>query len=228
MTERIIAMRSRVIKAIEENKLIVIFRGIPAHKLIPTAEALYRGGIRLLEITYSPDGRVSDEETAETIRLLAKHFEGRMDIGAGTVLTEAQVRLTAEAGGKFIISPDTVPEIIAESKRLGLVSIPGALTPGEITAAHRAGADFVKLFPAGAMGLPYFKAVKAPLSHIRLLAVGGIEAEAAGAYLEAGAAGFGLSSSILKKSLLDREDYAAIAETAASYVAAVRKYLGRP
>ena len=221
--ERIIAMRSRVIKAIEENKLIVICRGIPAHMLIPTGEALYRGGVRLLEITYSPDGRVSDEETAETIRLLAKHFEGLMDVGAGTVLTKQQVQLTAEAGGKFIISPDAVPEIIAESKRLGLVSIPGALTPSEITAAHRAGADFVKLFPAGAMGLPYFKAVKAPLSHIRLLAVGGIEADAAGAYLEAGAAGFGLSSSILKKTLLDRKDYSGITEAARKYVTVIEK-----
>ena len=146
-------MREDVIKSIEENKIVVIVRGIDSKKLIPLAEAMYAGGIRLLEITYSANGTVSDDETANNIATLSKHFESRMFIGAGTVLSEKQVQLTKEAGGKFIISPHTNPYVIKKTRELGMVSMPGALTPTEIQAAHCAGADFVKLFPITDMGL---------------------------------------------------------------------------
>ena len=164
-------MNDKLIKMIENEKIIVIVRGVPSEKLIPLVEAMYSGGIRFLEITYSADGSTSDEKTAENIKMLSEHFDGRMYIGAGTVLSEKQVELTKEAGGQFVISPDTNPDIIKKTKELGMVSIPGALTPSEITIAHRSGADFVKMFPIVNMGADYVKAIKAPLSHIRLLAV---------------------------------------------------------
>lgn len=125
-------MREKVIKAIEKEKIVVIVRGVESDKLIPLAKAMYDGGIRLLEITYSANGSVSDEDTAKNIEMLAKEFEGKMYIGAGTVLTKKQVELTKNAGGKFIISPDTNKEVIEETIKLGLVSMPGALTPSEI------------------------------------------------------------------------------------------------
>ena len=168
-------MREQIIQEIEKNKIITILRGVPAEQVIAVAEALYQGGIRLLEVTYSADGSVSDTETARMIGHLAAHFGEKMHIGAGTVLTARQVRLTHEAGGCFIISPDTCPEVIRETAACGMVSIPGALTPSEITAAHRLGADLVKVFPVTQLGAGYIKAVKAPLSHVRLLAVGGID-----------------------------------------------------
>ena len=102
-------MREQIIQAVEQEKIILIVRGVEREKLIPLAEAMYAGGIRLLEITYSANCKVSDEDTAENIRLLAEHFAGRMYIGAGMVLTEKQVALTAQAGCKFIISSDTCP-----------------------------------------------------------------------------------------------------------------------
>ena len=167
-------MKNTVINSILENKIVVIVRGVAKEKLIPLAEAMYAGGIRLLEITYSADKSISDTDTAESIRALAEHFEGRMFIGAGTVLTADQVRLTRAAGGSFIISPDVNEEVIRETYRNGMVSMPGALTPTEIQNAHRFGADFVKLFPISNLGPDYVKAVKAPLSNIKMLAVGGI------------------------------------------------------
>ncbi|MBQ9116952.1 MAG: 2-dehydro-3-deoxyphosphogluconate aldolase, partial [Clostridia bacterium] len=115
-------MREKIIDTILKEKIIVIVRGVSSEKLIPLAEAMYAGGIRLLEITYSANGSPSDEETAENICLLSRHFEGRMYIGAGTVLTQRQVELTNDAGGEFIISPDTNPEIIKTTRELGLVS----------------------------------------------------------------------------------------------------------
>ena len=215
-------MKNRVIESIIENKIVVIVRGVAREKLIPLAEAMYNGGIRLLEITYSANGSVSDEETASNISMLAKHFEGKMYIGAGTVLTEKQVELTKSAGGKFIISPDTNADIIKKTVELGLVSMPGALTPSEITAANRAGADFVKLFPITSLGIDYVKAVRAPLSHVKLVAVGGIHDGNMKDYLKAGVCGFGIGSNIVDKKLIDADDFAKVTELAKKYTDAIK------
>jgi 2-dehydro-3-deoxyphosphogluconate aldolase/(4S)-4-hydroxy-2-oxoglutarate aldolase len=215
-------MREQILQTIEKEKIIVIIRGVEREKLIPLAEAMYAGGIRLLEVTYSANGKVSDEDTAENIRMLADCFKGRMFVGAGTVLTEKQVELTAQAGGKFIISPDTCPPVIQKTRDLGLVSIPGALTPTEIQAAHRAGADFVKLFPITSFGTGYVKAVKAPLSHIKLLAVGGVDENNMQDYLKAGVSGFGVGSNIIDKKMLETNDWAGITALAEKYVNALK------
>ena len=215
-------MREQIIQTVEQEKIIVIVRGVEREKLIPLAEAMYAGGIRLLEVTYSANGKVSDEDTAENIRILAEHFSGRMYIGAGTVLTEKQVELTAQAGGKFIISPDTCPEVIRKTREIGLVSMPGALTPSEMQIAHRNGADFIKLFPITSLGASYVKAVKAPLSHLKMLAVGGVDENNIAEYLSAGINGFGLGSNIIDKKKIAENDWAGITELAKKYVALVK------
>ncbi len=211
-------MKNKVIEEITKNKMIVIVRGIPKTHLIPLAEALYDGGIRLLEITYSANKSVSDEETAEGIKLLAEHFEGRMSIGAGTVLTESQVELTKNAGGKFIISPDSNPAVIKKTNELGLVSIPGALTPTEIQMAHNSGADFVKLFPITNMGTAYVKAVKAPLSHIKFLAVGGVNKDNASEFIKAGVCGIGAGGNLVNKEWIENGEFDKITALAKEFV----------
>lgn len=211
-------MLKKIKETILDKKIIVIVRGVQSEKLIPLAEAMYDGGIRLLEITYSADGSVSDEDTAANIKALADHFGERMYIGAGTVLTEKQVKLTKEAGGCFIISPDTNSDVIRKTKELGMISMPGALTPTEIQKAHISGADFVKLFPITNMGVDYVKAVKAPLSHIKLLAVGGITENNMKEYIKAGVSGFGVGSNIIDKKMLAEEDYSGITALAEKYV----------
>lgn len=215
-------MCKRLIEEIENEKIIVIVRGVERNKLIPIAEAMYRGGIKFLEITYSANGGVSNEETKENIRLLANHFGGKMHIGAGTVLTEKQAELTKQAGGEFVISPDTNPKVIKRTKELDMVSIPGALTPSEIQLAHISGADFVKLFPVSNLGIDYVRAVKAPLSHIRLLAVGGVDLSNIPGYLDIGVCGFGIGSNIVSGKLIGQNDYKTIEELAKKYVSAVK------
>ncbi len=210
-------MREEVIQKIEKEKIVVIVRGVEKEKVIPLAEAMYKGGIRLLEVTYSADASVSDAETAETIKMLVEHFAGRMCIGAGTVLTEKQVEFTKKAGGQFIISPDTAEKVIRKTRELGMVSMPGALTPSEIQAAHTYGADFVKLFPAAALGTAYIKAVSAPLSHIKFLAVGGIDENNILEYVRAGVCGFGVATGIVDKNLLAAEAWDAITALAKKY-----------
>ena len=215
-------MREEVLSLIEEEKIIVIVRGVEKEKLIPLAEAMYKGGIRLLEITYSQGGVPSDEEIADSIRLLSEHFKGRMLIGSGTTLTEKQVELTKNAGGTFIISPDVNVEVIKKTRELSLVSIPGALTPTEITTAHAAGADFVKLFPITNLGVSYFKAVSAPLSAGKYLAVGGIDENNMKEYLDAGIKGFGVGSNSVNKKMISANEFEKITELAKKYVEAVK------
>ena len=213
--------RQAVIDDIIKEKIIVIVRGVESESLIPLAEAMYEGGVRAIEITYSMNGAVSDEETAENIRMLVSHFAGRMRVGAGTVLTEKQVELTAAAGGEFIISPDANPEVIRKTRELGLVSIPGALTPTEVMAAHRAGADFVKLFPITSMGPEYVKAVKAPLSAVRFLAVGGVNESNMQQYIKAGVSGFGIGSNVVNLKMVREGDFVGITELAKKFLSAL-------
>lgn len=215
-------MREYVIQTIDKEKIIVIVRGVVREKLIPLAEAMYAGGIRLLEVTYSANGSVSDEDTAENIRILVEHFKDRMYIGAGTVLTEKQVELTAQAGGMFIISPDTYPEVIRKTREIGLVSIPGSITPSEMQTAYRNGADFIKIFPIINLGSSYVKALKAPLSHLKMLAVGGVDENNMTEYLKAGVNGFGLGSNIIDKKKIAENDWAGITSLAQKYVALVK------
>ena len=206
-----------VINTILKEKIITIVRGVSREKLIPLAEAMYDGGIRLIECTYDAAGKISDEEIASGIKALVEHFGGKMTVGAGTVLTEKQVELTEKAGGKFIISPDTDPAVIQRTKELGLVSIPGALTPTEIAAASRYGADFVKVFPVDSVGCKYIKDVKSPLSNVRILAVGGVDENNMQSYFEAGAVGIGIGSGIVKKQMIENEDFEGITNLARKY-----------
>ena len=215
--------KERIINSILTHRLIVIVRGVASEQLIPLAEALYRGGVRLLEVTFCADRSRLDEEVAEDIRLLCEHFEDRMEIGAGTVLSEEQVELTHRAGGQFIISPEANEAVIRRTVELGMVSIPGALTPTEAQTAHLAGADFVKLFPVTSLGPEYVRAVRAPLSHIRFLAVGGVNERNMREYLRAGICGFGIGSNLVKKSLIEQGDHAAIADLARDFLSALRE-----
>ena len=212
------AEMNNVIKEIEDKKIVAIVRGVEDADLLPLVQAMYDGGIRIVEVTY---GKKSDEETAKSIEMLAQKFTGKMLVGAGTVRTKKQVRLTKKAGGTFIISPDMNPKVIRATKRNKMVSIPGVLTPSEITTAVRNGADFVKLFPITSMGPEYVKAIKAPLSDIKMLAVGGVDETNMKDYLKVGISGFGIGSNIVNKKLIESKDFAGITELSKQFLEAL-------
>ena len=211
-------------KIISDEKIIMIVRGVGTEKLPMLAEAMWRGGIRLMECTYDASGRIPDEVIAGGIESLVSGFSGIMCIGAGTVLKINQVRLTGAAGGSFIISPDTNEDIITETKSSGLISIPGALTPTEAMCAHRAGADFVKLFPVSQLGASYVKALSAPLSHIRFLAVGGVGCENLPSLLSAGAVGVGIGLNDRDRESIEQNDFEHIEAKCRKLTETVRKW----
>ena len=212
--------KQTVINAIEENKIVVILRGLNKDQLFNTVTAIKKGGIKCCEVTYDARGIISDEETASNIRMLVDSFPD-MHVGAGTVLTEKQVELTAYAGGEFIISPDVNPDIIKKTVEMNLVSMPGALTPSECTLAHRSGADFIKLFPNSEMKPSYLKALVAPLSHLKFIAVGGVNETNLADYMKSGAIGIGVSSAICNKKLIEEGKYDEITKISKIYVDAL-------
>lgn len=215
-------MRQEIINAVEKEKVIAIVRGADAGQCMKVAQALYDGGIRLMEITYNQKDPQSFQNTADTIAAVAKAFEGRMLVGAGTVTTPELVEMTARAGGRFIISPDCNEAVIHRTRELGLVSMPGAMTPTEVMQAHWAGADYVKLFPAGTMGIGYVKAIRAPISHVKMLAVGGVNENNVAEFLKAGMAGAGIGGNLANKAWIEAGEYHRITETAQKIIAAIK------
>ena len=192
--------------------VVAILRGITPEEMLPVCEALRTTGIRLLEVPLnSPDALESIRHAAAKY-----HAAGELLAGAGTVLTAQNVRDVAAAGGRFIISPDANPEVIRETKRLGLVSIPGFFTATEAFTALRAGADYLKLFPAGKLGPGYVKDLKAVIK-APILAVGGVDTDNIAAFLDV-CAGVGIGSALYKPGKTPAE----IEQAAAVYAAAVR------
>lgn len=202
-----------------EKKIVTIVRGIYGEDCLNLAKALYRGGIRFLEVTFDLRHPESQDETTDTIRLLTKELGDRMIFGAGTVTTVENVERTFAAGGRFIVSPDTRPEVIRRTRELGMISTPGAMTPTEIGLAYDSGADIVKLFPASVLGPDYVKAVRGPWSQVPLLVTGGISEANAADFLKAGAVGMGVGGNLAKKALVDAGRFDEIEDAARRLVA---------
>lgn len=209
-------------ECMDESKIIAIVRGYEKGQIIPIAQAVYDGGIRCIEITFDNSGEYSHEYCADEIKMLRDYFGDRMAIGAGTVLTSDQCKLAKDSGASFIVSPNTNPKIIEETKKLGMGSIPGAMTPSEIYNAHESGADFVKVYPSDLLGADYFRSVLAPLANIKLLAFGGIEIRNIRPFINAGAYGFGIGSAIIRKDSIFEESYSDITVEARKFMSLIR------
>jgi 2-dehydro-3-deoxyphosphogalactonate aldolase len=195
---------------LRECPLIAIIRGVTPGDAQATGEALFEGGIRIIEVPLnSPD-------PLRSIETIAKAFGERALVGAGTVLDPADVPRVRDAGGRIIVSPDTNIEVVAAAAAAGLVSCPGYFTPSEAFAALRAGAHGLKLFPAEGASPSVLKAQKAVLpKDVPVMVVGGVKPDNMRPWLDAGAAGFGLGSGLYKPG----QSAAETAEKARAYVA---------
>lgn len=196
-----------IIKKILDEKVIVIARKLYGDQLLRFAEAMINGGLLLLEVTFDQSDRNCIEKTTESIQLLKNTFKEEINLGAGTVLTTQQVKAAWDAGCEYIISPDTNMNVIRMTKEFGMISIPGAMTPTEIIAAHDYGADFVKLFPASYLGTDYIKGIKGPINHVKLIATGGISKENFADFLNAGVAGAGIGGSLTDRKCIEQGDF---------------------
>src|SRR3954452_23588638 len=197
-----------------ECPLVAIIRGVPPDEAEAIGEAIYDGGIRIIEVP------LNSPEPLKSIERLAKRMGDRALVGAGTVLLAQQVADVKAAGGQLIVSPNTNTDVIAASARAGLVSCPGFFTPSEAFAAIEAGAHALKLFPAEAATPAFVKAQRAVLpKEMPILIVGGVKPELMGAWLDAGANGFGLGSGVFRPG----NSAAEVLENSRSYVSALRR-----
>lgn len=195
-----------IVEFIEQHKIVVICRGLYGEELVETMQALYLGGVRIVEVTFDQADPNAIQKTSEAISLIKQTFSD-MKVGSGTVTCVEHVEATKKAGGEFCLSPNVNIDVINATRRCGLVSIPGAMTPTEILAAHEAGADIVKIFPAGWLGLNYLKDIKGPINHVKFLAAAGVNEDNMVDYLHAGYSALGISGRFIDKKVIAEKNF---------------------
>jgi 2-dehydro-3-deoxyphosphogluconate aldolase / (4S)-4-hydroxy-2-oxoglutarate aldolase len=201
-------------EALATTRVVAILRAEDAARAEDVVDVLLDNGIRSLELTLTTRGAL------EVIERLAAKVPDGTDLGMGTVLTADEVDRAVDAGARFVVSPSVVPDVIDAAARRGIASYPGALTPTEIYTAWTAGASAVKLFPGGALGPSYLKAVRAPLPDIPLIPTGGVDVSTVGDWLDAGAVAVGLGGPLIGDALSPGGDLDALAKRARAVCAA--------
>ena len=208
--------KSEVIAALTDPGIIAVVRAQSRGQVLPLSEALLAGGVRTIEIT------TSTPEAIEAIREATKALGERAFIGVGTVLDVETCHAACEAGAEFIVSPVTKPELVAAAHEHDRPVMLGAYTPTEAQAAHEAGSDFVKLFPADGLGPRFIKNLLAPLPHLCLVPTGGITVENAAEFLNAGCAALGIGSALVSEAMLANADWPELTRRAEQFVAAAK------
>jgi len=196
-----------------KNKIVAIIRGADPVDVLKIADALQQGGVDILEVTLN---------SPNALQVIKELTDKKKDIliGAGTVLSVTDANASIDAGAKFIISPNVNVEIIAATKKLGIVSIPGAYTATEVLNAYLNGGDIIKIFPA--TSAEYIKVLRGPLSHIPMMPTGGITPGNISEFKKAGAVAFGIGTSLVDvKNKITEEYLDRITENARKFVQAI-------
>lgn len=196
----------------KKKPVLGILRGIESDCIEPLTEAVISAGLEAIEITMNTEG------AAELIRKMVKCAQGRIVVGAGTVLDKGSLDLALEAGATFIVTPVLIKDVVEYCVKNNIPVFPGALTPQEIYNAWSAGATMVKVFPSNFFGPEYFKEIKGPFNNIELLACGGVTPENMKQYFDCGASAVAFGASVFKKEWLAKKDFANIS-------ALVKKYM---
>jgi len=213
--------KAAVLKRLKETGLVPVLRAASVEKAIALAEAVAAGGVDVLEVTMTVPGAV------EVIARLVRE-RPEILVGAGTVLDPETAERCIGAGAQFVVSPALNLKTIALCRRLSIAVLPGALTPTEIVTAWEAGADVVKVFPAGAMGgAKYLVSLKGPLPQIELIPTGGVSLASAMEFLEAGAFALGVGSDLVDAKAMAAGKPEVVTETARKYMAVVREFRAR-
>ncbi len=210
--------KAEVIQQIKDTGVIPVVRATTADEAMRAIDAIREGGISVLEITMTVPGAI------KVIEQVSKRYGKDALVGAGTVLDPEIAEACISSGARFVVSPALNLETIACCRRLDVPVMPGALTPTEVVQAWNAGADFVKVFPAGAVGgASYLKALKAPLPQIELVPTGGVTIVTAADFIRAGAAALGVGTDLVDIKALREGQAAHITERAKQFLQIVRE-----
>jgi len=208
--------KAQVLERLLASKAIAVIRMTDAAKLAKAAAALRKGGVMALEVTMTVPGAV------EIIRTMARDKEPGVLVGAGTVLDASTASDVIAAGADFVVSPVMDTDMVRACREAEVLVVPGAFTPTEIVAAWRAGADIVKVFPATSLGPQFFRDLRGPLPHIRLMPTGGVSLENAREFIAAGACCVGIGTALLDRKTIDADDWEALASRARRLVESLR------
>jgi 2-dehydro-3-deoxyphosphogluconate aldolase/(4S)-4-hydroxy-2-oxoglutarate aldolase len=209
--------KTEVLKRIRDTGLIPVVRAESAELAMRAVAALKVGGLDVIEVTMTVPGAI------EVIQALAGEYGAEILIGAGTVLDPETAQACIHAGAKFIVSPALNEETISFCRAQDVAIFPGALTPTEVVRAWKAGADAVKVFPAGAVGgASYLKALKAPLPQIELIPTGGVSLKTAADFIKAGAMALGVGADLVDPKALRAGNSALITERARQFLEVVQ------
>lgn len=206
-----------VLDAISKNGVVAIVRGTTQEQMSTIVDALYRGGIRIIEVTFNTPN------ASEIIQNLTKCYADKMIIGAGTVLDAETARIAILSGAQFILSPSLNDEVIKMCNRYNILAVPGVFTPTEAVRAWELGAKIVKVFPAGIVGASYIKQLLGPLNQLRIIVVGGINEANFPSYIKAGAIGAGIGGELVNRKLADSEEYEEIYRRAQNFMEIFKK-----
>src|SRR2546423_9541295 len=210
--------KSEVVRQIRETAVIPVVRANSADEAMRAIDAIREGGIAILEITMTVPGAV------KVIEEVSARYGNDTLVGAGTVLDPETAQVCIAAGARFVVSPSLNLETIAFCRGQDVVVVPGALTPTEVVQAWSAGADFVKVFPAGAVGgASYIKALKAPLPQVELVPTGGVSLKTAADFIRAGAAAVGVGTDLVDIKAIREGQASLITERAKQFVEIVRQ-----
>lgn len=211
------ADRHQTLQALKDTGVVAVIRADKAEDLVDVGRALRQGGVQFIEITMTVPGALAVIERATAA---LQHDD--VYIGAGTVLDSETARLAILAGANYVVSPVFRPDVVAMCRRYSVAVMPGAMTPTEVLNAWEAGADVVKIFPAGVGGPQFFKDLKGPFPHIEIMPTGAVNREAAPAFIKAGACAVGVGGELAGKPLIAARDFATITRNAADFLAIVQ------
>lgn len=204
------------LQLIHETGVIAIMRAQSSEQLIDAADAIYQGGVRVIEVTMTTPGAL------DVIREATRRYGGSVLFGAGSVLDPETARAAILAGAGFVVAPTLSVPVIQLCSRYNIPAAPGCFTPTEMLTAWEAGADMVKLFPAEIGGPTLVKAIRAPLPQLKIVPVGGVDLKTAADFIRAGSFALGVGSSLVNQKLLDEGNLAELTRRAAGFIAEVK------
>jgi 2-dehydro-3-deoxyphosphogluconate aldolase/(4S)-4-hydroxy-2-oxoglutarate aldolase len=207
--------RSTVVGAIEALKVVAVIRLREADRLRAVVDALAAGGVRALELTMTVPNAIA------LIREIAGSLPPGFLLGAGTVTDADTARAVIDAGAQFVVGPVFRPDVLRACHERDIAVMPGCFSPTEILAAHDAGADIVKVFPATMLGPQFIRDVRAPLPQVKLMPTGGVTIDNAGEWIRAGAVAVGIGSALVDASAIDRGEFSVITDKARRVIASV-------
>jgi 2-dehydro-3-deoxyphosphogluconate aldolase/(4S)-4-hydroxy-2-oxoglutarate aldolase len=207
--------RQQMVQKIEEVGAVAVIRMADSEKLKKVAEAIHAGGISIIEITMTTPNALA------VIADLAASMADIIEVGVGSVLDAETAQRAVDAGARYVVSPVFKPEIIETAHASDVPAMPGAFSPTEIQLAHEAGADVVKVFPADIVGMAFFKGIKAPMPHLKLMPTGGVSLTNAGEWLKSGACAVGVGSALLNKQAINEGNWPQLTKNAMTLKASI-------